>query len=156
MQLGIVILLGLLVTSVFPKTFAAIQENNAKQLDPVPNNPQPDRVEGTWLITFDGPRPGEHRSRTLTLQRDTHGKLTGTLDAPVCPCTVVGSSKRNKVKLTVTPKRGGMSVTYLATVKGDMITGEAFAEGIPSYTPSTKFVGTRKGNTDFPVIPKSN
>jgi len=133
----------LVAAIVFSPTSEGIQEankqNSVKTEQAAPGKQAPD-VEGKWQITFDGP-PGEHYTRILILHRD-NGNLTGTLDAPVCPCVISGTMKGDKLRLKIT-SRGAMSSTiYRATVNGDKMRGESFLEAIPNR--SASFTGIRQ------------
>src|ERR1700732_2775282 len=90
----------LLVAAVLPRPSKGIQETNNQdscKTAQATHGQQALDVEGKWQITFDGPR-GEHYTHILTLHRD-NGNLTGTLDAPVCPCVVSGTIKGDKLRL---------------------------------------------------------
>jgi hypothetical protein len=148
-----VVLSGFLAALVLVRTSAAIQEFNDQDSAKPPQVSQaqqaPD-VEGKWLITFDAPR-GEHLTWILTLHRD-NGGLTGTLNAPVCPCRVSGSINGDKLKLEITPHtRAARKTTYTATVMGDTMTGVSHVEGLGGQ--GSKFRGVRQVQNDPPLNP---
>ncbi|MFZ1972100.1 MAG: hypothetical protein WAU89_04595 [Candidatus Acidiferrales bacterium] len=106
-------------------------------------------VEGKWVITFADP-DNKNPTRILTLSLH-NGKLTGTLDAPACPCEVSGKMKDDKLKLKITP-HGARSMNYAATVTGNTMKGESYMEGIPHH--GVKFTGIRQVQADPASVPQ--
>jgi hypothetical protein len=147
---------GVLASLVLVRTSGAIQavdkQDSAKTL-PGSDAQKPLDVEGKWLITFADPS-NNYPTRILTL-RFENGELTGTLEAPVCPCVVSGKMNGNKLKLKITPHGGAMSTIYTATVTGDTMKGESRIEyKIPHY--GLKFTGIRQGQADPTAVPAKN
>ena len=145
---SIIVLFGLLTPFLLLRASGATQQTDKAVSSSDPHIPQTQKavdVEGKWLITFVD-RLGRVKPRTLTLHRDNE-TLTGTLDAPVCPCIVSGSIKGDKIKLRITESlASAKKMIWTANVTGDTMKGDSRLEGAPSS--GSKFEGVRQNQTD--------
>jgi hypothetical protein len=154
-RVGFILLVGILASLLLIRTSGAIQavdkQDSAKAL-PGSEAQRPVDVEGKWMITFVDPG-NQNPTRILILRLD-NGNLTGSLDAPACPCVVSGNMKGDTLKLKITP-HGAMSMIYTATVTGDAMKGESYIENkIPHY--GVKFTGIRQVQPDPTPVPARN
>lgn len=150
-----ILLAGVLASPLLVRTSGAIRavgmQDSAKTL-PGTEAQKPLGVEGKWLITFADPS-NNYPTRILTLRFD-NGKLTGSLDAPACPCVVSGKMQGDKLTVKITP-HGAMSMNYAATVTGDTMKGESYMENnFPHH--GVKFTGIRQVQADPTSVPAKN
>lgn len=148
MHIRFIVLIGFGAASMVVRTSGASQGTTSQDSAKTPQVSRGQKevdVEGKWLITFVGP-DGVNRTRILTLHRDKTA-LTGTLDAPVCPCAVSGSIKGDKLELRISPQnRKAVSTIYIAKVSGDTMNGESYLEGVND--PGSKFKGIRQAQNE--------
>ena len=106
-------------------------------------NQQESNVSGTWIITFSNP---PHLTRTLVIQQNGND-ITGTWDAPVCPCLISGTIKGDKLKLRITshnPK--ALAIILISKVTSDSMTGKTHLDGGPGG--SSEFTAVRQKKSD--------
>jgi len=140
------VLMALWNASAFATVDQSTQQNQSQALAEEPqasNNQQPITVSGTWIITFSAP---PRRTRTLVIQQNDRD-VVGTWDAPVCPCSISGSFKGDKLELTITPRHpaGAHSIILTGKVTGDSINGKTHIEGGPGG--SSGFTAVRQKTT---------